>query len=123
MLSTDQLLASANFFHKMSRKKQQISYTKPEEPKFLTEIKKKVGYKEGPTIEDKVQTKILWIFSFFGFYTCSKKKYDDLTGDDDDEERQKEEEKPQVVILKEGDLTEKDLETFMKRKEDEEESV
>lgn len=38
----------------MSRKKQPVAYVKPEEPAFLKEIKKKVGYKEGPTIEDKV---------------------------------------------------------------------
>ena len=38
----------------MSRKKHNISYIKPEEPKFLRDLKIQAGYKEGPTIETKV---------------------------------------------------------------------
>lgn len=38
----------------MSRKKHNISYIKPDEPKFLRELKEQVGYKEGPTIDTKV---------------------------------------------------------------------
>lgn len=45
----------------MSSKKANICCVKPPEPSFLTEIKKKVGYKEGPTLEDKVNSEILFV--------------------------------------------------------------
>lgn len=38
----------------MSRKKHIVSYIKPNEPKFLRELKEQIGYKEGPTIDTKV---------------------------------------------------------------------
>lgn len=38
----------------MSRKKHNVSYMKPDEPKFLRELKEQVGYKEGPTVDTKV---------------------------------------------------------------------
>lgn len=39
----------------MSRKKHNVSYIKPGEPKFLRELKEQIGYKEGPTVDTKVQ--------------------------------------------------------------------
>lgn len=38
----------------MSRKKHNVSYIKPNEPKFLRKLKEQIGYKEGPTIDTKV---------------------------------------------------------------------
>jgi len=38
----------------MSRKKHNVSYIKPNEPKFLRELKEQIGYKEGPTVDTKV---------------------------------------------------------------------
>lgn len=37
----------------MSRRKL-VSYVRPEEPKFLRELKEQIKYKEGPTINTKV---------------------------------------------------------------------
>jgi len=39
----------------MSRKKHNVSYIKPNEPKFLRELKEQAGYKEGPTVDTKVK--------------------------------------------------------------------
>lgn len=43
-----------------SRKKHNVSYIKPEEPKFLRELKEQIGYKEGPTVDTKVLFVILY---------------------------------------------------------------
>lgn len=42
----------------MSKKKNSISYIKPQEPKFLRELKAQAGFKEGPNIDTKVQSLI-----------------------------------------------------------------
>ncbi|XP_043248929.1 uncharacterized protein KIAA1143 homolog [Colletes gigas] len=83
----------------MSRKKHNVSYIKPNEPKFLRELKEQVGYKEGPTVDTKREV---------------------LPQDSDDDKDEREEEKPIVVVLKSGDLTAEEAEVFQKQKEEEE---
>lgn len=34
--------------------KRNITYVKPNEPKFLRKLKEEIGYKEGPTVDTKV---------------------------------------------------------------------
>ncbi|XP_015586043.1 uncharacterized protein KIAA1143 homolog [Cephus cinctus] len=83
----------------MSKRKHNISYIKPEEPKFLREMKERIGYKEGPTIETKREA---------------------LPEDSDDEEQIRKEEEPTVVVLNSGDLTAEEADTFKHEKEQEE---
>ncbi|XP_024868845.1 uncharacterized protein KIAA1143 homolog [Temnothorax curvispinosus] len=83
----------------MSRKKHNISYIKPDEPKFLRELKEKIGYKEGPTVDTKREV-LPEIF--------------------DDEKEELTDEKPVVVILNSGDLTAEEADAFKKQKEKEE---
>ena len=40
-------------------KKNSIQYIKPSEPAFLKQFKEKIGYKEGPTIESKVNVRAI----------------------------------------------------------------
>ena len=40
---------------KWTGKKVGVSYSRPEEPSFLTAFKKRAGYKEGPSVDDKVR--------------------------------------------------------------------
>ncbi|TGZ46808.1 Uncharacterized protein DBV15_06553 [Temnothorax longispinosus] len=82
----------------MSRKKHNISYIKPDEPKFLRELKEKIGYKEGPTVDTKREV-LPEIF--------------------DDEKEELTDEKPVVVILNSGDLTAEEADAFKKQKEKE----
>lgn len=84
----------------MSRRKHNISYIKPDEPKFLREIKEKVGYKEGPTIETK--RAVLPEYS------------------DDDEDTERNDEKPVVVVVNSGDLTAEEADAIEKQKQQEE---
>ena len=37
-------------------KKNAVSFTKPPEPAFLRRIKEQMGYKEGPTVDTKVNS-------------------------------------------------------------------
>ncbi|KAL0111662.1 hypothetical protein PUN28_013091 [Cardiocondyla obscurior] len=83
----------------MSRKKHNISYIKPDEPKFLRELKEQIGYKEGPTIDTKRET---------------------LEQLSDDEKEELNDEKPVVVVLNSGDLTAEEADAFNKQKEKEE---
>ncbi|XP_034940269.1 uncharacterized protein KIAA1143 homolog [Chelonus insularis] len=83
----------------MSRKKHNVSYTKPEEPKFLQEIKAQIGYKEGPTVETKREA---------------------LSEGEEDDCQDRLEEKPVVVVLNDGDLTAEEVDAILKKKEDEE---
>ena len=83
----------------MSRKKHNISYIKPDEPKFLRELKEQVGYKEGPTIDTKREV---------------------LPEDSDDDRDEPTEEQPVVVVLNSGDLTAEEADAFAKKKEEEE---
>ncbi|XP_076760299.1 uncharacterized protein KIAA1143 homolog [Xylocopa sonorina] len=83
----------------MSRKKHNVSYIKPNEPKFLRELKEQIGYKEGPTIE-------------------TKREVLPQVSDNDEEER--EEEKPVVVVLNSQHLTAEEADAYKKGKEEEE---
>uniref|UniRef100_A0A915KT98 DUF4604 domain-containing protein n=1 Tax=Romanomermis culicivorax TaxID=13658 RepID=A0A915KT98_ROMCU len=87
----------------MSKKKDAICYTKPEEPKFLKEIKQKLGYKEGPTVDDK--------------RNLDKNFVSDDENDDDNVVKEKPEEQPQIVVLKEGDIDESEYKQLVKRAE------
>lgn len=83
----------------MSRKKHNISYIKPDEPKFLRELKEQIGYKEDPTVDTKREV---------------------LAEASDDEKEELIDEKPVVVVLNSGDLTAEEAEAFKKQKEKEE---
>ncbi|OAD52147.1 hypothetical protein WN48_02977 [Eufriesea mexicana] len=83
----------------MSRKKHNVSYIKPNEPKFLRELKEQIGYKEGPTIDTKREV---------------------LPQDSDNEEEVRDEEKPIVVVLNHEHLSEEQAEEYKKKKEQEE---
>ncbi|XP_011314065.1 uncharacterized protein KIAA1143 homolog [Fopius arisanus] len=86
----------------MSRKKHNISYIKPEDPKFLRDLKAAAGYKEGPDLDTKRQ---------------------ELPNIDDDDDDHLCEEKPTVVVLKQGDLTAEEADDFEKTKKAEEENA
>ncbi|KAI4810787.1 hypothetical protein KUCAC02_013717 [Chaenocephalus aceratus] len=66
-----------------------VTWVKPAEPSFLKKFKKDVGYKEGPSVETKLQTMPVL--------------------DDDDSGSDREDELPQVVVLKGGDLSAEDV--------------
>ncbi|KYQ55497.1 hypothetical protein ALC60_05559 [Trachymyrmex zeteki] len=83
----------------MSRKKHNVSYIKPNEPKFLQELKEQIGYKEGPTVDTKREV---------------------LPKVSDDEREELADEKPVVVVLNSGDLTAEEADAFKKQKEKEE---
>ncbi|XP_050446901.1 uncharacterized protein KIAA1143 homolog [Cataglyphis hispanica] len=82
----------------MSRKKHNISYIKPNEPKFLRELKEQIGYKEGPTVDTKRE----------------------VLPEISDDEKDLIDEKPVVVVLNSGDLTAEEADAFKKHKEREE---
>ncbi|KAM9185767.1 uncharacterized protein KIAA1143 homolog [Dugong dugon] len=66
-------------------KRNQVSYVRPAEPAFLARFKERVGYREGPSLETKrIQPQL---------------------PDEDGDHSDKEDEQPQVVVLKEGDLS------------------
>lgn len=44
----------------MSKRKHNIAYIKPNEPKFLRQMKEQIGYKEGPDVNTKVSSKIVY---------------------------------------------------------------
>jgi len=64
-----------------------VGYAKPPEPKFIRDLKAKVGYREPDGIEAKMKS---------------------LT-DEAEELEERDDEKPTVVVLKEGDLTEEEV--------------
>ncbi|XP_015184047.1 PREDICTED: uncharacterized protein KIAA1143 homolog [Polistes dominula] len=80
-------------------KRNVVSYIRPEEPKFLRELKEQINYKEGPTINTKRE-----------MLPCNV----------DDEAEDLEGEKPLVVVLNSGDLTAEEAETFEKQKQKDE---
>ncbi|KAF3422101.1 hypothetical protein E2986_01383 [Frieseomelitta varia] len=82
----------------MSRKKHNVSYIKPNEPKFLRELKEQIGYKEGPTIDTKRE----------------------VLPQASDNEEECEEEKPVVVVLNSEHLSAEQAEAYKKKKEEEE---
>uniref|UniRef100_A0A336LFJ9 CSON011597 protein n=1 Tax=Culicoides sonorensis TaxID=179676 RepID=A0A336LFJ9_CULSO len=83
--------------------KRNVAFIKPDEPSFLKQIKEQIGYKEGPDINTKRQKL-------------------ELEDDDDlsDNAQELDEESPQVVVLKDGDLTAEQAEIEKKRIELEE---
>lgn len=83
----------------MSRKKHNISYIKPNEPKFLRELKEQIGYKEGPTVDTKREV-LPEVFN--------------------DEKEELTDEKPVVVVLNSGDLTAEEVDAFKAQREKEE---
>lgn len=40
----------------MSKRANNITYVKPQEPSFLAKLKAEIGYKEGPTVDTKVRS-------------------------------------------------------------------
>ncbi|ETN58279.1 hypothetical protein AND_010150 [Anopheles darlingi] len=64
--------------------KRNVAFIKPEEPSFLKKIKEQIGYREGPSIEDKREA---------------------IENYEDSDEEENDDEKPQVVVIKDGDLT------------------
>ncbi|XP_051163350.1 uncharacterized protein KIAA1143 homolog [Leptopilina boulardi] len=83
----------------MSRKKHSVAFIKPDEPKFLRDLKIQAGYKEGPTVDTK------------------RAELPEATEEDFED---REEEKPVVVVLNTGDLTAEEANAFQKQKEEEE---
>ncbi|XP_053676081.1 uncharacterized protein KIAA1143 homolog [Anopheles nili] len=73
--------------------KRNVAFIKPEEPNFLKKMKADIGYKEGPSIDDKRRA---------------------IENFDDSDDEEKDDEKPQVVVIKEGDLTEAEAEKAFK---------
>lgn len=45
----------------MSKKRNQVLFSKPDDPKFLKLIKEQAGYKEGPNIDAKVCTTFAYV--------------------------------------------------------------
>lgn len=43
-------------------KRNQVLFTKPEDPKFLKLIKQQIGYKDGPSIDAKVRNDNWYIY-------------------------------------------------------------
>ncbi|EAT32414.1 AAEL015425-PA [Aedes aegypti] len=80
--------------------KRNVAYIKPDEPDFLKRMKAQIGYKEGPTVDEKRQ------------------KIQNLSDSEDDDRDERDDEKPQVVVLKEGDLTAEEA-AVAKKEEDE----
>uniref|UniRef100_A0A4W6C6K0 Zgc:77056 n=1 Tax=Lates calcarifer TaxID=8187 RepID=A0A4W6C6K0_LATCA len=65
-----------------------VSWVKPAEPSFLKKFKNDVGYKEGPNVDTKRHV---------------------MPTLDDDSGSDREDELPQVVVLKDGDLTSEEI--------------
>lgn len=68
-------------------KKRNVSFIKPEDPEFLKVLKRQAGY------DDK------------------NHKFDELMNNEEDFVEDEDSEQPQVVVLKEGDLTAEEAET------------
>ncbi|CDW60888.1 DUF4604 domain containing protein [Trichuris trichiura] len=83
------------------RNSRNVTYVKPEEPKFLREIKERIGYQAPPDVN-------------------IKRTYPIESSDDADIERT--DEAPTVVSLKPGDLTAEEAKKARLRKEEEEDS-
>lgn len=86
--------------------KRNVAFIKPEEPAFLKRMKAQIGFTEpDTTIDTKVRSlrfdKIIYINVMF----CHQREAIDNFSDDDDDGVEKDDERPQVVQLKEGDLT------------------
>ena len=73
-------------------KKNSVQCIKQDEPAFIRRFKQQVGYKEGPSVDDK----------------RAALERDDTGSDLEDE-------KPSIVVLKKGDLTAEDVEELKKQ--------
>lgn len=73
-----------------------VSWVKPAEPSFLKKFKNDVGFKEGPDVDTKKQL---------------------MPPPDDDSGSDREDELPQVVVLKEGDLSQEEAKEMKEKKE------
>ncbi|XP_012256182.2 uncharacterized protein KIAA1143 homolog [Athalia rosae] len=80
----------------MSKRKHNVSYIKPEEPKFLQQLKAQIGYKEGPSIDTKKEL---------------------LPTATDEDLQDRDEELPIVVVLNNGDLTAEEAAAYELQKE------
>lgn len=79
------------------KEKSSIKFVEQTEPKFLRDMKEKMGFRPPPTISDKFQD---------GQDAEEQNNDDDL----DDIRKMSEEDRPQIVVLNEGtDIDEKDL--------------
>lgn len=74
-------------------RKRNVNYIKPEDPEFLKVLKRQAGYEE------------------------HNHKFDDLQNAEEDFVDDDESEKPQVVVLKDGDLTAEEADSEQKRLE------
>ncbi|CAM1292675.1 KIAA1143 (predicted) [Pycnogonum litorale] len=72
--------------------KRNVSFIKPKDPSFLKKLKVKVGYQPGPDIN-------------------TKKEVHDF---DDDDREDDNDENPTVVVLKEGDLSQNEVDEIIK---------
>lgn len=72
-----------------------VQYNKPAVPKFLQQFKQQVGFKEGPTINDK-------------FQPCEALPPEDRSDNED--------EQPAVVVLRDGDLTKEEADKIAKKR-------
>lgn len=73
--------------------KAKVGFSKPPEPKFIRELKAKVGYKEPVGIEAKMR---------------GGEGEGGFSGEVEDRE-DRDDEKPTIVVMKEGDLTEEEV--------------
>ncbi|XP_058123453.1 uncharacterized protein KIAA1143 homolog [Anopheles ziemanni] len=73
--------------------KRNVAFIKPEEPSFLKKIKEQIGYREGPSLDDKREA---------------------IENYEDSDDAEKDDEKPQVVVIKDGDLTEEEAAKALK---------
>ncbi|XP_017022936.1 uncharacterized protein KIAA1143 homolog [Drosophila kikkawai] len=77
----------------MSKRGNNITYVKPQEPSFLAKLKAEIGYKEGPTVDTKRQR------------LETDPDREDYDSGEDEKRPEREDEQPQVVVLKPGDLS------------------
>ncbi|CAN9514034.1 unnamed protein product [Ophioblennius macclurei] len=73
-----------------------VSWVKPAEPSFLKKFKSDVGFKEGPNVDTKRQL---------------------MPSLDDDSGSDREDELPQVVVLKDGDLSAEEVKKIKETEE------
>ncbi|KAG4077261.1 hypothetical protein HA402_009890 [Bradysia odoriphaga] len=78
-------------------KRNQVQFSRPEDPKFLKLIKEQIGYKNEPSVDTKRQK--------------LNQEFDDSSDSDD--------EQPQIVIVKSGDLSAEQVEAEKRRIESE----
>ncbi|XP_046576900.1 uncharacterized protein KIAA1143 homolog [Haliotis rubra] len=73
-----------------------VQYVENDEPSFIKQFKQRIGYKEGPTVNTKLQQPEF---------------------DSDEDAPELDDEKPVVVVLKDGDLTEDQADNAKKESE------